>query len=150
AALCVSGASAQDKKSDKKPTEKEILALIDQLENAEKADDAKEKLVKIGEPAVPHLLGEAIEGKSVIKRGWSIVCLGDIGGEDVEARLTELYKDGKQPMLVRTWAAAAVVAQAKESDELIKLAPLINQFPALGRPIGMRLVDALAAKKGGA
>jgi hypothetical protein len=148
---------AQDKtKSGKKPTEKEILALIDDLEVSEKANKARDALVKIGEPAVPHLLGEALEGKSVIKRGWSIVCLGDIGGDDVVKRLTELYNDPKhrdkegKPSLVQTWAAAAVVAQAKSSEELIKLAPLINQFPALGRPIGMRLVDALAAKSGGA
>ncbi len=51
---------------------------------------------------------------------------------------------------MQTWAAAAVVAQTKDSAELIKLAPLINQFPALGRPIGMRLVEALAEKSGGA
>jgi hypothetical protein len=150
AMLAAGPAGAQEKAKGKAPSEKEILALIDDLEDAKKADDAKDALIKIGEPAVPHLLGEAIEGKSVIKRGWSIVCLGDIGGKEVEKRLTELYQDTKQPMLVRTWAAAAIVAQAKTSEELIKLAPLINTYPALGRPIGMRLLDALAAKSGGA
>jgi hypothetical protein len=144
---------AQDKEkkaSDKKLSEKEILALIDDLEDSKKADGAVKALVTAGEPAVPHLLGEAIEGKSVIKRGWAIVCLSEIGGKDVEKRLRELYSDTKQPSLVRTWAAAAVVYQAETTEELLALAPLIQQFPSLGRPIGMRLVDALAAKKEGA
>jgi hypothetical protein len=146
-----STAVAQEKgKAKKKATEKEILALIDDLEDPKKADGAVKALVALGDPAVPHLLGEAIEGKSVIKRGWCIVCLSEIGGKEMETRLKELYSDTKQPMLVRTWAAAAVVYQAETTEQLLALAPLIPQFPALGRPIGMRLVDALAASKGGA
>jgi hypothetical protein len=138
-ALCGSAAAQQAA-----PTEKEILALIDQLEDAEKADAAVAQLIKIGAPAVPHLLGEALEGDSIIRRGWSIVCLAEIGGADVEQRLTELHNDEKQPMLVRTWAAAARVHRATKVDDLVALANLVGQFPALGRPVGLKLVAALS------
>ncbi len=134
-----SSAVAQD-------NEKEILALIDQLADAQKAEDTVDALVKQGEKAVPHLLGEALEGNSIIVRGWAIVCLGEIGGAEVNRRLVELHGDKQQSMLIRTWAAAAQVKQANSADELVKLAPLVSQFPALGRPIGMRLVEQLTDK----
>jgi hypothetical protein len=137
-AVLASPASAAD--------EKEILALIDQLEDAQKADAAVEGLIKVGEPAVKHLLGEALEGESIIKRGWSIVCLAEIGGHEVNQRLAELHNDGQQPMLVRTWAAAARVHQATQTKELVELAPLVGTFPALGRPVGMKLIAKLADK----
>lgn len=141
AALAFCGSAAAQEAA---PTEKQILDLIDQLENAEKADAAVAQLIKIGSPAVPHLLGEALEGDSIIRRGWSIVCLAEIGGPEVEQRLTELHNDEKQPMLVRTWAAAARVHRAAKVDELVQLANLVGQFPALGRPVGLKLVAALS------
>jgi hypothetical protein len=140
-------AVAQDKSqknaADKEPTN---LELIDKLGEPKTAAAAAEKLIARGKSVVPDLLGEALEGNNMVLRGWAIVCLSEIGGKDVEKRLTEMYQDKKQSMLVRTWAAAGMVQLAKSSDDLLKLANLIPQFPALGRPIGLRLVAELGEK----
>jgi hypothetical protein len=116
------------------------------LEDQKKSDIARAKLIEIGEPAIAHLVGEAIEGESIIVRGWCIVALSEIGGEEVMKRLGEIQADEKQPMLVRTWAAGAQVYEAESVDELVKLAALVPTYPALGRPIGMKLIEKLADK----
>ncbi|MCH7687181.1 MAG: HEAT repeat domain-containing protein, partial [Planctomycetes bacterium] len=136
--------AAQEKKSSAK--EPSNLELIDQLGEPKTASAAADKLIARGKPVVPDLLGEALEGNNMVLRGWAIVCLSEIGGKDVEKRLTEMYQDKKQSMLVRTWAAAGLVQMSGTSDELLKLAALIPQFPALGRPIGLRLVSELGKK----
>lgn len=140
--LFVASAAAQE------ASEEEILKLIDEmgLEDQKKSDIARAKLIEIGEPAVPHLVGEVMEGESIIVRGWCVVALSEIGGEEVMKRLAEIQADEKQPPLVRTWAAAAQVYQAESVDELVKLAPLVGTYPALGRPIGMKLIERLADK----
>ena len=94
------GASVQAQDSNR------IMALIEDLADGEKATDAVEALVKTGEPAVKHLLGEAIEGRDLATRGWAIVALTEIGGPQVKKAMQTLHGDGKQNMLIRTWAAA--------------------------------------------
>ncbi|MGE0433644.1 MAG: hypothetical protein AB7S36_15415, partial [Planctomycetota bacterium] len=132
-------ALAQDNEAD------EIVKLIDQLGDKDTSAKALDALVKKGAKAADHLLGEAEEGQDAVKRGWSIVALGEIGGTDAEQRLTLLYKNEKQNMLVRTWAAAAVVKMKRTMDELTGMCELISTFPALGRPLGMRIVGMLNA-----
>eukprot|EP00913_Durusdinium_trenchii_P008894 g8360.t1 len=123
-----------------------ILELIDQLKDPKKASAASEALIKHGKKAIPDLIGEAIEGNDLSMRGWAIVCLSEIGGKEAADRLLEMQNDPKQPQLVRTWAAAGRVHMATTSKELLELATLIPQFPALGRPVGMKLVAKLKAK----
>ena len=152
AAGLVLGASGVVLAQDKEPAAQEvdeeaILDLIDQLEDAKKVEAAVEKLVKIGQPAVPHLLGEALEGSSMVRRGWAIVALGEIGGREAKERLEELLRDTRQPMLVRTWAAAARINMARDTQELLSLAGLANQFPATRRTLGVRLVEELNSQE---
>jgi hypothetical protein len=130
------GASAQAQDASR------ILALIEDLADGDKADAAVDALVKTGEPAVKHLLGEAIEGRDLASRGWAIVALTEIGGPQTNEAMKRMHADGKQPMLVRTWAAASRVQRAKTVQEVSQLANLVGSFPALGRPISMRIVDA--------
>ena len=137
-------ASAQEKKSGGKKLT--TIQLIDQLADPKKASDAADELIKRGKPVVPDLIGEAIEGNDMALRGWAIVCMSEIGGKDVEKRLTEIHGDKNQAMLVRTWAAAGRVNMAETSEQLLELAKLIPQFPALGRPVGLRLVAKLTEK----
>ncbi|MCH8830254.1 MAG: HEAT repeat domain-containing protein, partial [Planctomycetes bacterium] len=140
--------AGQKKKSTEKPAAKPptILQLIDQLKDPKKASAASQALIKHGEKAIPDLIGEAIEGSDLAMRGWAIVCLAEIGGKRASERLLEMQNDKKQPPLVRTWAAAGRVHMAESTNELLQLANLIPQFPALGRPIGMKLVAKLTAK----
>ena len=117
----------------------DAAALVEKLSTEERAA-AVEKLIAMGEPAVPHLIGEAFEGKELVRRGWAIVCLARIGGAQAEKRLADLSTDEKQSALVRTWALAARVERAKSADQLLELAQLAGQLPAAARPIAMRLV----------
>ncbi len=138
-------ALAQEKKEDEKPT---IRELLNDLSHKEKAEAAVAQLIKRGNEAKEQLEGEAIEGNDLTRRGWAIVALGEIGGDDVNALFTKIHQDEKQPMLVRTWAAAGRVSMVDTADQLTSLAPLAQQFPAVGRPIGMRLVEKLTEGEG--
>lgn len=124
-----------------KPT---IRQLLNDLSHKEKAEAAVAALVERGDEAKEQLKGEAIEGGDLTRRGWAIVALSEIGGNDVDELLKNVHGDDKQPALVRTWAAAGRVAMVDSVNELTDLAPLASQFPAVGRPIGMRLVEKLA------
>ncbi len=147
AVLCGAAVPAAAQQAAGEVDEEAILALIDQLEDAKKVEAAVEQLVKIGQPAVPHLLGEALEGSSMVRRGWAIVALGEIGGQEAKTRLEELLRDPRQPPLVRTWAAAARINMARDTKELLSLARLTNQFPAVRRTLGVRLVEELNAQE---
>ncbi len=134
----VANAQAQDQTD-----EATILRLIAQFDDAKEVDAATEAIIKIGEPAVKHLAGEALEGEEIVRRGWAIDCLAKIGGEEADKYLQQVIANGDQPELVRTWAVAARVQIAKDVPELVALAQLVPSYPAVGRPIGMRLVAAL-------
>jgi hypothetical protein len=153
-ALSVAGtAVAQDRKKAGKtensnPALKKAtnLQLIDDLKDPKKASAAAKELISRGKKAIPDLIGEAIEGSDLSQRGWSIVCMAEIGGKEAANRLLEMQNDTKQPPLVRTWAAAGRVKMANTTPELLNLANLIGQYPALQRPIGMKLLANLTAK----
>ena len=145
AVVLIGGAwnSLAAQKADAAADTKSILALIDQLEDPKRASAAADELIALGEAAVPHLLGEAAEGQAMTVRGWSIVCLAGIGGEQADQRLVQLQDDPKQPQLLRTWAAAARVEIADTSQELVKLSALVRPFPSVARPIGKKMLQKL-------
>ncbi|MEM7456434.1 MAG: hypothetical protein AAF456_18965, partial [Planctomycetota bacterium] len=87
----------------------------------------------------------AARDENLEKRGWAIIALTEIGGQDVDEYLLGIHSDESQEMIVRTWCAAGRVAMTRTSPGLIEKANLISTFPSLGRPIGMRLVEKLSA-----
>ena len=127
-------------------------ALIAKLENSKTASDAIAALRKAAmadetarEKIVGSLLKVVKEDESISKRGWAIAALGEIGGQDVDEYLLNVHADEKQKKIVRTWAAAARVSMTRTVNGLIEKANLIPQFPALGRPIGMRIVEKMSS-----
>jgi HPt (histidine-containing phosphotransfer) domain-containing protein len=70
-----------------------------------------------------------------VKRGWAIVCLGRIGGEDAMRHLERLHSAESIPPLVQTWAAAAMIEAASSTSELEELSRLVNSQPELSRPL---------------
>ena len=132
----------EDPPAAERPT---IRELINQLSHTDKAEAAIKALVARGKEAIPPLSGEAIEGNDIARRGWAIVCLAEIGGDEVDQLLTKVHDDSKQPMVVRTWAAAARVYMTDTTEGLIQKASLVASFPAVGRPVGMRLLERLGA-----
>jgi hypothetical protein len=118
--------------------------LVQDLAVIEKSQAAVEALVAKGEPAVPELIGAAVEGTDLTTRGWAIVALGRIGGADADKTLLKLSNDGKQPPLVRTWATAGRISRA-DLDGVVALAPMVAQMPSLARPLSKRLEVLLAS-----
>ncbi len=120
-------------------------ALVGDLAVIEKSGAALEALVGRGEPAVPELIGVAVEGSDLTSRGWAIVALTRIGGAGAAKTLVGLSEDVKQPPLVRTWATAGRIALAPNLMAIAALSPLTAQMPALARPLS-KAVEALIAK----
>ncbi len=125
--------------------------MIDQLENSKTATQAIDAIKAHANASeanrdqiVKKLLDVAKTDESLPKRGWAIAALAEIGGQDVDEYLLNVHADSNQPQLVRTWAAAARVSMTRTVNGLIEKANLVAQFPALGRPIGMRIVEKMS------
>ena len=146
-ASCLSAAIAS---ADDAPATPSLDTLIGRLAEKATAGQAVTDLVAYAnqddqqrQAAVRALNNVAARGDALTQRGWAIAAMGDIEGLDVDEMMLQIHTDGNQPILVRTWAAAARVKMAKTSAGLIEKASLVQQFPALGRPIGMRLIEQL-------
>jgi hypothetical protein len=119
-------------------TPKKNIELINDLSNIERSQAALEQLVGRKDAAVNDLIGAAAEGKDLAARGWAIVGLTRIGGAAAHAAVKRLTDDGKQSPLIRAWAGAAQINMAADFEQLVGLATLPQQFPALQRPFSMR------------
>lgn len=126
--------------------------MISRLENSKTAHQAIEAIVSFSkesdanrEKMIKGLLNVSKTDESLAKRGWAIAALGEIGGQDVDEYLLNLHADENQKRVVRTWAAAARVANTRTVNGLIEKANLIQAFPALGRPIGIRIVEKMTS-----
>ncbi|MEM9940877.1 MAG: DUF2330 domain-containing protein [Planctomycetota bacterium] len=129
----------------------DIAQWIDDLQNSKTAKPAIENIVKFSktsesdrERAIDNLISTAKTDENLPKRGWAIAALAQIGGTDVDEYLLDIHANSDQPKIVRTWAAAARVSMTKSVNGLIEKANLVSQFPALGRPIGIRLIEKLS------
>ena len=127
--------------------------LFDQLGKSSTASEAIEKIVEVAkkdenkrDEMVNELVKIAQQDESLPKRGWAIAALAEIGGQDVDEYLLDIHADTTHPKIVRTWAAAARVTMTRTVNGLIEKANLVPQFPALGRPIGMRLVEKMSGE----
>lgn len=127
----------------------EIQRSIEDLKDAKSAENAIGRLAtqaKKGgqqEAVIKALVEVAQTGDELTQRGWAIAALSEIGGYAVDEHLLSIHANENQSVLIRTWAAAARVAMTKTPAGLVEKAQLIKTFPALGRPIGMRLVEKL-------
>ena len=82
--------------------------LITALSDSKKADEAAANLIARGSEVLPALLGEAVEGKDLTRRGWAIVCLADIGDKRAVKTLKLIVDDKASSDLVKMWAGAAL------------------------------------------
>ena len=129
-----------------------IQDLLEQLRERETSAEAISKIARYAaaEPRNREFAVAALDqfvcsdGEKLPARGWAVAALGEIPGQDVEEILLAIQTDAEQPMLLRTWAAAARVARVRSAAALIEKADLIRQFPALARPLGKRLVAKLS------
>ncbi len=115
-------------------------AIAAAVSMAKKGDEDRSKVVK-------RLVKVAKSDDELSRRGWAIAALAEIGGSDVDEELLGIHSDEKQKDVVKNWAAAARVKMTRTLPGLLEKAQLIQKFPALGRPIGMRIVEAMAEDK---
>lgn len=129
---------------------KTVAELAAKLSDPKGAQAALDELITKKQEAVPALIGEAMEAKDIEARGWAIAGLAEIGGDAADKALVKLTDDTKHPMLVRTWAAAARINMAKSLDEIAALASLSQTFPAVQRPLTMKVTSLASSGKMGA
>ena len=125
--------------------------MISQLENSKTAQAGIQAITEFAkqseanrEKMIDDLLNVVKTDDSISKRGWAIAAMVEIGGQDVDEYLLNVHADENQKQIVRTWAAAARVTMTRTVNGLIEKANLIKKFPALGRPIGIRIVEKLS------
>jgi hypothetical protein len=87
----------------------DIRELMSALSAPDSSQDAAAKIIAMGDPAVHHLIGEAVEGTDYNRRGWAIVCLADIGSKAAVKPLQLIVDDKSAPNLVKMWAGAALM-----------------------------------------
>ena len=116
---------------------KTASAGIDEIVTFAKQNDADRK------EAIGGLVNLVKSNDEISQKGWAIAALAKIGGQDVDEQLLDIHSNPNNPAIVRTWAAAARVSMTQSVNGLVEKANLINSFPALGRPIGLRLVAKL-------
>lgn len=119
------------------PTPREIPGLIGALASEETSAVALSALVEIGEPAVPMLEKEALRGTDITARGWSVQALSRIDVDSAEAALVNIH-DTTDNALVKTWAAAGLIQQSDDIEELMSRTQLQWENPALQRTFSMR------------
>ncbi len=121
-------------------THEQSGTMVERLSDPERSAAALDALVR--ERDVRTLSEIAESSVDVSARGWAVVGLAKVGGEDAERVLLRIEQDAAHPMLVRTWAAAARVNRADDLEEVRQLANLRYTFPGLDRPLRLR-VEAL-------
>ncbi len=108
------------------------------LGSAAGADAAVAAFVSAGAEACPVLSGIAMDDGDLSRRGRAVQALTSIDAPCAEDALLQLHRVRSLPDLIRTWAAAGRVNRAKSMDDLVSVAALVSEFPALQRPVGMR------------
>lgn len=146
ALVVVSGTAMAESDADLKNLS--LDQLVGRLENHVTSTDATAELVRRAdsgkaerEKVVGKLMQIAGSTGPLAQRGWAIAALAEIAGQDIDESLLKIHASESEPMLVRTWAAAARVAMSRSAEALVEKAQLVTLFPALGRPIGMRLIE---------
>lgn len=121
--------------------------LIRRLSRPKLVNKTLKTLVKNGNRARRYLIGEVRESPYIERRGWSIVALTDIKGDNVNKTFQLVTRDPKEPKLLRYWTAAAQVKLTNNTKQLSRLAGLLTSYPGLKRPFRLRTLELLQTNK---
>jgi hypothetical protein len=116
--------------------------LVSRLSDPETSADALESVLR-SPRALRDLSEVAVADVDASARGWAIVGLTGIEASGAGETLTQVMKDGSNSMLVRTWAAAALVNRADSMDDLRQYAQLQYSYPGLDRPLRLKVEGML-------
>ena len=126
-----------------------LVHLLDRFEEKVNRPAVISNLRKLGRAALDALAETAATEDQLTRRGWAVVCLSQLGGEEAGKRLHDLASDISQPQLVRIWSVSALFKEADSVSKLIEVAsgPLPLSDPVLHRPFQMRLAELLAKEQ---
>jgi hypothetical protein len=79
--------------------------------------------------------------KSTVARGEAIAALAQHDSPEADRVLADIQSFGNAPELVRTWAAAGRIQRATSLEELAVLAPQMTGFPAVARPMRLKVAQ---------
>ena len=113
--------------------------LLKDLSDPQNANEAVESLAKLGDSVIPELEKVILASKDTVVSGWAIKSLSLIETPASAKALNKIASDSKQKPIVQTWAAAGLVSQAKNLNQVLNSAKLLTAHPALIRPIKMKL-----------
>ena len=132
-------ASGTDKAVQTEDFGTEHDAMMKLLYDSKTAPSGIEQLVDVGVPALSSLETLLSKSKDLIAKGWAIQAIAKMKTPDSKEILTKIEKDKTQETLVRTWAASALIQFCTTTDDLLTMMPLVKQYPALSRPVGIQL-----------
>ena len=147
--LCSHGVAGEFQE-EKNPSVEEVVEMLKDSKTASQGIEAASNIAADNsrrDSMVSALVSVVRTGKDLEdlpQKGWAIAALTKIGGTDVDEELLDIHANETHEKVVRTWAAAARVSMTSTVNGLIEKAQLIQQFPALGRPIGMRIVEKMS------
>lgn len=146
ACLACSSTIAGELQNETGPSLEQIIAQLKDGKTAAGAIQAAAEMAQDSSQrgnVVANLLNVIQNGDDIPQKGWAIAAMAEIGGSDVDEILLNIHANESNEKLIRTWAAAARVSMTKSVNGLIEKAQLIQTFPALGRPIGIRIVEEM-------
>ena len=108
--------------------------------SATSAQEDVKRYVAAGAESIPALKETLLSDTAIVQKGWAISALAQIDDPKALALLEELEKDESQKKLIRTWAAAGIVAHTRSLEELKARIELLGTYPSLKRPLQKRLL----------
>jgi len=86
-----------------------------------------------------QLRDTAMFHESIVARGEAISAIAQHKSPDADRVLADIQSFGNAPELVRTWAAAGRIQRTDSLEELAQLAPEMRSFPAVARPLRLKV-----------
>lgn len=108
-----------------------LLSRLAASSDAADAEAATRALVSRGNAAVKPLVDVALHEGDLLPRGRAITALTFIGSPEATVALTAIAENESLEPLVRTWAKAGRLKQARTFSDLLALAPDLEAAPAL-------------------
>ena len=113
--------------------------LLNSLYDSKTAEQGIKQLLQKGDSSLPSLETLLTETDDLIAKGWAIQTIAKMKSPKSKNLLVRIEKETSHEVLVRTWAAAALIQLCTTTDDLLTLLPLVQKYPSLHRPIGLRL-----------
>lgn len=95
-------------------------------------------LASKGESSLEDLERQARTGPET-SRGWAVVAIAGMPGDEAEGVLQRIHEDPAEDMLVRSWAMAGRLQRAETVDAVLALSGPASAFPATKRPLEQAL-----------